>query len=130
MTTNRRADDERISKIENTVVEIKTKLNNGLTERTLKNTEHLEQLFDKHTELDKKLDKHIVEYKAYQSQHINDMIEVKESLSSIVKIQGNWLKFSLIMGASVIGIMFTVLIWTIAHSETIAKIMNHLTHLE
>ena len=126
---DRRADDERISKIEDTVVEIKTKLNNGLTERTYKNTEHLEQLFDKHTELDKKLDIHLTEYKAHTYQQAGDMIEVKESLSSIVKIQNNWLKLSLLLGVSFIGTLITAMVWMISHSDTIAKIMEHLTHL-
>ena len=120
---NRRLEDQRLLRVENTIMELKTKIDNGLTTRSKETSAMLKELVKQHTELEKDLAHHVATGDKCLS-------EISISLTSIQKTQAFWNK--LFFGVVSIGVsaLLGALGWVIIHSPVIGKFIEHINTLQ
>ena len=116
-TLHRRADDERITRIESTVNGISAKVNNGLTERSKQTAKDL-------TVLNEHINKHIIE----STEMKHNINELTISVQKVVDMQERWInlffKGLYLIGASLIALIF----WIFINIDAIDAFFDHAKH--
>lgn len=119
---NKRIEDERLLRVENIIVELKTKVDNGLTTRSKETRDMLKELVKQHSELEKDLAHHVATGDRCLS-------EISISLTNIQKTQTFWNKIFFGMVSLGVSALLGMLGWVIINSPAIGKFIDHISTL-
>lgn len=116
----RRADDQKLDRLENIILDLHAKVNNGLSERSKRTEEavnKLQGLLDEHTNKDEVLH-------AETSTTLNS---ISNSVDDLAETQKGWLRSKNRMLIAVIAGMASFIGWLIMHSKEISTLIEYLS---
>lgn len=117
---NRRREDEKIDKLESDLQYIKTKIENGLTERSIRNSEQIEEIMGRLVNFEKAFIVHETNEFAHHAR-------VEVVLDELKNEQNKWNKWLLVVLFSLVGVLGSATFWLITNAGDVAFIVEKLT---
>ena len=115
----RRSADKRLDRLEEVLLDVHTKVNNGLSDRSKRTEEIAEKLSEQHLELNLIVQQHKKDDK-------KDHLEVLEEIKKISNQQEKFVRAKNAILLTVISILGTVIWAMFEHYDKIAQVLDHL----
>lgn len=124
----RRRDDDRISRIEDNVTNIRAKIENGLSTRSIENSNKLSELYERNEQIEVKLVEHIIGSRAAHDQSTRELRTLKEIIEKVAKNQSLWGNLFKKMLIGIIIMLLGTISWMFVNIDTIVTIVDNLTY--
>jgi len=121
---NSRQEDDRLVRVEEKVIQLYSKVTNGLSERTKRTEKMVEELKDSQNEFEKAFLNHLAADEQAQHNMTIALTAVSTSIAALTKTQAGWLKAKNRAQYILIASLVSLVGFVIMHSEQIARIVN------
>jgi len=130
---DRRHEDARLARIEQSVMELHSKVNNGLTERGIRTEEMVTELHQVQTTLKETLSAHLIREENEHTMVTQEITSIKDGLMQMAKdhkvftkglvTARNRIFYTLLFG------MCSFITWIVINSKTIGAFIEHIKKL-
>lgn len=123
---NRRSEDKRLRKVEDGIVEIRTKLENGISERTRKHSEMLDTILDKQQRLEKAFYTQAAGFQNRTDINNEHIEQTRANVEELTKQQNEWHKTIQRLIVSSLMVAVSMIGWAVYHSDDISSVKEHI----